>query len=164
MKTSKNENDLHTCRCTVADHRRAALIALSRAALELDELREARHRAGEAATAADELAEHIDSRLFDEADALGMFEEEYDCGCGHADEEEVGDAARVSKPCEPGWAGQGSDCAYTDEHTVAAPVSTRPRLRRRASFVSRACAVLSLGFALVTVLTSDASEEEEIHE
>ncbi len=91
--TTEKENE--GCRCTVTDRRRAALIALSRAALELDELREARERAGEHAIAADELAEHIEARLFDEARSLGVYEDEYECGCGS-----TGEHAEPSPPAD----------------------------------------------------------------
>ncbi|GEM_PF-4627508 len=167
-ESTKSESENDVCRCTVADRRRAALIALSRAALELDELREARERAGAHAIAADELAEHIEARLFDEARSLGVYEDEYECGCGstgqHAESPPPADQASGPE--------QECDCGCSDEEDKGPvdrpwprfgagveirPVRPEPR-RGRGGWVSWTCAALSVGFAFATLVTSRDDE------
>jgi hypothetical protein len=88
----------HTsCRCDLAEHKRAALVALCRAALEVDELRDVlesahRHRPEPMRDELEDIVDQVEARLHDEGRALGTFEDEYDCGCGrHGASEDVSD-------------------------------------------------------------------------
>jgi hypothetical protein len=80
-----------TCRCDLAEHRRAALVALCSVALEVDELRDeldelrATHVPARGLEDAYEEIAQMEARLYDEARALRLFDDEYECACGASD-------------------------------------------------------------------------------
>ena len=140
LSDNKIQND---CGCRLAEHRRAALLALGQAALEMDELREALGETGTRSPRAehfglDDLIDHIEARLHDEAKAMGVFADEYECGC-----EAKNDERRTDVPA-----------GFEDEDVTTTP-ERMPDRRRTAP--QRPPRVAALVFGALGVACSFAS-------
>ena len=133
-------------------HRLAALAALTRDLDEIDQLREALDERHEAYAAklgtVEEALAQMESRIADEADALGAFTDEYECDCGCAGAEPVHASAYDDEEGEP----------EPERSQPAEPASPRGA----ASMLSTVFGALGVAFALASlVFRSDASRGGE---
>ena len=173
MKTNRDASARTTdtaCRCDLAEHRRAALVALCSVALDMDELRDELDelRATNAAArgledAYEEIAQ-MEARLYDEARALRLFDDEYECSCDASDAiEETGHAEPLRDDDTAARFDDAAPCSCHEEvFEDEQKPNVSPKAQRRAPIAATVLGLLGVACAVAaTILRAPETGSQE---